>query len=195
MRLLYKVFLVILAIVGAIFLISYPIIVSNLVVDERPVPADVIIVPEGEANRAEKAAELYFEGYSESNKIIVSPLTEENVQHYEEQNIPREALISETDATSTYTNAVNSLALMDEHNYQSAIIVTTDYHTLRTKLTYERVNEDYDFDLTMVAAYEVVDGEEQAWDEYYPEPWRLATREFLKIWGYWLGLYNFIDLE
>lgn len=121
--------------------------------DEEPVESDVIIVPEGQPNRGEKAAELYFEGYSRLDKIIVSQLTEGNILNYKEQNVPREDLIAETEATSTYTNAVSTLALMAEYNYDSAIIVTTDFHTLRTKLTYERVHQDYGYDLAVVAAY------------------------------------------
>lgn len=194
MNKILKIFLLFIGIFVVIFLISYPIIVSNLIVDEEPVKADVIIVPEGQPNRGEKAAELYFDDYSRSDKIIVSPLTEGTILNYKEQNVPREDLMGESEATSTYTNAVNTLALMEGHNYDSAIIVTTDFHTLRTKLTYDRVNQNYDYDLAIVASYGEVDGEERPWYEEDPEPFRLATREFLKIWGYWLGLYKFIDL-
>lgn len=187
-----KTILGILSILVAIFLISYPIILSNLIVDEEPVTTDVIIVPEGGSQRSEKAAELYNEGYSESDKIIVSPLTKENKKDYEK--IPKKDILAETEATSTYTNATNTLALMEENNYDSALIVTTDYHTLRTKLSYERVNEAYDYDLTIVAAYPESGGEERPWYDYTPESFKTASREFIKIWGYWFGLYKFIDL-
>ena len=187
MKKLFKVLLVILSLLVAIFLISYPIILRNLIVDEEPVTSDVIIVPEGNAIRSKKAADLYFKDYSESNKIIVSPLTEENSENYKNQGIPKESLIAETKATSTYTNATNTLALMEEHGYQSVTIVTTDYHTLRTKLTYDRVNENYGYDLTVVAAYPENEGEERPW-------YKTGTREFFKIWGYWFGLYKIIDL-
>ena len=80
MKKLCKVTFFILSLLVAIFLISYPIIVSNLIVDEEPVESDVIIVPEGQPNRSEKAAELYFDDYSRSDKIIVSPLTKENYE-------------------------------------------------------------------------------------------------------------------
>src|SRR5699024_9927029 len=95
--------------------VSYPIILNNLISDEEPVQSDVIIVPEGEEFvRASKAAELLNEGYSHSDKVIVSHITETNVEGYKEFGVEPEQIIPETEATSTYENAVNTLEMMNE---------------------------------------------------------------------------------
>lgn len=84
--------------------------------------------------------------------------------------------------------------MMNEEGYDSAIVVSSDYHMLRTKMIYERVNRSYDFDLTYVAAYQVVDGEFVPWYEAGTGLQKVANREFWKYWGYLLRLYHFINL-
>ncbi|EDP68066.1 hypothetical protein CAT7_00865 [Carnobacterium sp. AT7] len=174
--------------------VSYPIIINNLIIDEGPVQSDVIIVPEGqEYVRAYRAAELLHEGFSTSGQIIVSPIDKATVQGYKEFWVSQEQIIPETKATSTYENAVITLRMMEEHGFDSAIIVSSDYHMRRTKLIYERINSDYDFELTYVAAYQLVDGEfvpcEAGEDLQY-----VANRGFWNYWGYLLGLYHFFNL-
>ena len=175
--------------------VSYPIILNNLIVDEEPVQSDVIIVPEGqEYVRAYKAAELFHEGYSDSNRVLVSPLTETNIGIYEEFGVESYQIILETEATSTYENAVITLEMMDEKRFDSAIIVSSDYHMLRTKMIYERINREYDFDLTYVAAYHLIDDEFVPWYEAGTGINEVAKSEFWKYWGYLLGLYHFFNL-
>lgn len=179
-----------------VFIISYPIILSNLIIDEKPVKSDIIIVPEGqEFVRAYKAAELLHDSYSETEKIIVSPINETNAQSYLEFGIEEEQLIPETKATSTYENAVITLEMMNERGLDSAIIVSSDYHMLRTKLIYERINDNnYNFDLTYVAAYQKGNDGLVPWYEVEYGMQDVANREFLKYWGYLLGLYHFFNL-
>ncbi len=175
--------------------VSYSLIINKLIVDEEPVQSDVIIVPEGEEYvRAYRASELLHEGYSESEKIIVSPLDKANEQIYLAFDVAEEQIIPETKATSTYENAVNTFGMMEENGFDSAIIVSSDYHMLRTKLIYERINRDYGYDLTYVAAYQLVDGEFIPWDEAGEDMEYVANLEFWKYWGYLLGLYHFFNL-
>ena len=190
-----KIFISIVLFICLVVGVSYPIIMNHLVVDEKPVQSDVIIVPEGqEYIRASKASELLHEGYSRSGKIIVSPMIDTNAEIYEEFGVEFEQIIPETEATSTYENAVHTLEIMDEKGFESAIITSSDYHMLRTKMIYERVNRDYDFELTFVAAYQVVDGELVTWDEAGNELKAVAKKEFWKYWGYLFGLYHLIDV-
>lgn len=77
---------------------------------------------------------------------------------------------------------------MNEHNFDSALVVTSDYHLKRSKLIYDRVS-DGQYDLKYIAAFSA-DGEK--WNERsYSD--RIWFSEFYKLWGYRLGLYNFID--
>jgi uncharacterized SAM-binding protein YcdF (DUF218 family) len=166
--------------------------VTNLIVDEEPKVSDIIVVPEGASERAGEAVDLLEAGYSISGKIIVSPLTQANIDFYVGAGAPREALINEGDATSTYTNAKNTLKMMQEMGYDSAVITSSDYHMLRTKMIYERQNRHYDFDLTYVATYHDLGGEEVTWWEANR---RAGFSEIRKFWGYMFFLYHWVDEE
>lgn len=164
--------------------------ISNLIVDEEPKVSDIIVVPEGASERAGEAVDLLEAGYSRSGKIIVSPLTQSNLDFYVGAGAPSDALINEGNATSTYTNARNTLKMMQEMGYDSAIITSSDYHMLRTKMIYERQNRHYGFDLTYVATYHDVGGEEVIWWQANRE---VGFKEIKKFWGYMFFLYHWVD--
>ena len=65
--------------------------------------------------------------------------------------IPADAIIEEYNATSTYTNVVESLELMGEYGFDSALVVMSDYHLKRSKMIYDRVN-DGQYELKYIAA-------------------------------------------
>lgn len=164
--------------------------ISNLIVDEEPKVSDIIVVPEGASERASEAVDLLEAGYSRSGKIIVSPLTQSNLDFYVGAGAPSDALINEGNATSTYTNARNTLKMMQEMGYDSAIITSSDYHMLRTKMIYERQNRHYGFDLTYVATYHDVGGEEVTW---WHANRQAGLKEIKKFWGYMFFLYHWVD--
>ena len=156
-----------------------------------PEKADVIIMlGGGDKGRMEKAAELYHEDYADY--VIITPESKDiypqSTEFAMELGIPEDAIIEEYEATSTYTNAVESFKIMDEHSFDSALVVTSDYHLKRSKLIYDRVS-DGQYDLKYIAALSA-DGEK--WNERsYSD--RIWFSEFYKLWGYRLGLYNCID--
>src|SRR5699024_11519912 len=81
-----------------------------------PESADVIIMlGGGDAGRMEKAAELYHEGYADY--VMITPESEDiyaqSTEFALELGIPEDAIIEEHKATSTYTNAVESLKIME----------------------------------------------------------------------------------
>lgn len=159
---------------------------------DTPEKVDVIIMlGGGDKGRMEKAAELYHQGYAEY--VMITPESEDiyaqSTEFALELGIPEDAIIEEYKATSTYTNAIESLKLMDEYGFDSALVVTSDYHLKRSKMIYDRVN-DGQYELTYIAALGA-DGE--TWKERsYAD--RIWFTEFYKLWGYRLGLYNFIDV-
>src|SRR5699024_11905951 len=61
------------------------------------------------------------------------------VRHY---GVEEEDVIVDTESTSTYSNAERTLEIMDDNNFESAMIVTSDYHLKRTKLAFERLNDN-----------------------------------------------------
>lgn len=172
---------------------------NNLDVGEEAVVSDVIIVPEGGDGREREAVNLLLDGYSESDRIIVSPLYVEeydlDLSHsYLEAGADSSQLIAENEATSTYTNAVNTLEIMEANGWDSALVVTSDYHTRRTRMIYERVNKDYQFDLTYIAAYHYWDDDVLTYFDA-AELRAAGRREIYKYYGYLIGLYHFIDLD
>lgn len=159
---------------------------------DDPVEADVIIMLGGDdQGRLQKAAELYHAGYADY--VMISPIMDE---FYSQSRafanvlgIPDEAIIEETEATSTYTNATLTLEMMGELEMNSALVVTSDWHLKRSRMIFERVNDE-GYELTYVAALSER-GEEWHERSYSRLLW---FREFYKIWGYRLGLYKFMDL-
>lgn len=173
----------------------------NLNVGNPPIPADTIIVPEGPGTeRAQKSVELLNQGYSKNQKIIVSPFINEEFgtdfssHYYHLYGAGYDTVVQENEATSTWTNARHTLDLMQELGYTSALIVSSDYHTRRVRLAYERTNKDYNFDLTYVSAYPLDDEDRPIpyWN-HFENKWYAFT-EIPKLYGYQLGLYHLIDL-
>jgi uncharacterized SAM-binding protein YcdF (DUF218 family) len=158
---------------------------------DSPKKADVIIMLGGDSGRLEKSAELYHNGYADY--VMISPEIEsirsQSTEYAIELGIPQSAIIEEDNATSTYTNATETMKLMEEYSFDSALVVTSDYHLKRSKMIYDRVN-DGQYELTYIAALSA-NGEK--WNER-PGAKRLWFTEFYKLWGYRLGLYNFIDV-
>src|SRR5699024_3404237 len=158
---------------------------------DSPKKADVIIMLGGDSGRLEKSAELYHNGYADY--VMISPEVEsirsQSTEYAIELGIPQSAIIEEDNATRTYTNATETMKLMEEYSFDSALVVTSDYHLKRSKMIYDRVN-DGQYELTYIAALSA-NGEK--WNER-PGAKRLWFTEFYKLWGYRLGLYNFIDV-
>lgn len=159
---------------------------------DTPEKSDVIIMlGGGDTGRMEKAAELYRAGYA--NYVMITPESAEiypqSTEFALELGIPADAIIEEYKATSTYTNATESLKIMDDYGFDSALVVTADYHLKRSKMIYDRVN-DGQYDLTYIAA---LGPNGETWDER-PDKNRIWFSELYKLWGYRFGLYNFIDI-
>jgi len=161
---------------------------------EEPFQSDVIIVAESNNNnRAHKGVELLLNGYSISDQLVVSPATELNLPYYFDAGAEKEQLILEKEATSTWTNATNTIEIIEENNWDSAIVVTTDYHTRRTRLAFERVSRGKDMDFTYVSSYQRVNGQPTSYLDHSAGR-RSGLSETFKYFGYLLGLYHVIDM-
>lgn len=166
----------------------------NLDIGVGPVKADIIIDNEGVfEERAEKSTELLQEGYAD--RILVSPSLPYVLEWFYELGVDDSQIVREEEATSTWTNAVNSLQIMEDNGWDSALIVSSDYHIRRVRLSYERAKESLgmDVELTYISAYPLEDGEEVRYVNY-PRHAGLAAEEVFKYLGYLLRLYYVIDL-
>lgn len=158
-----------------------------LVVDEQPKESDVIIVLSGGLGRLEKGADLYKEGYA--HYVLLTRANEEFITKEEaiDFGIPEQRLILEEAATSTYTNALYAKSLMEKYQFKSAIVVSSDYHMRRTKFIFDRVYNDKEMEFTYVASSHS--------GEVGDFSISVAFREYVKLVGYYLGMYKWIDLE
>lgn len=82
---------------------------------------------------------------------------------------------------------------MEVNNWDSAIVVTTDYHTRRTQLAFERASRETDMDFTYVSSYQRVNGQPISYLDYSAGRWSGLSETF-KYFGYVLGLYHIIDM-
>lgn len=154
--------------------------------NDRLVETDVIIMLGGEG-RSERTAQLYMEGFA--NQIIVTPEKHfMNTNSLVELGVPENSIIQEYYATSTYTNAVNSLNIMARHSLESAIVVTNDYHLRRSILSFNRANV-YGYKTYFAPAFGT-DG--ARWFELNNSS-EIWISEFIKILGYRFRLYNYFD--
>lgn len=155
---------------------------------DAPVESDVIVMLGGDGGRMQKAAELYHEGYAEF--VLITPVVEsdslsQSTKLALEYGIPEEALIKEYKASSTYTNATITMEIMEDHGFDSALVVTSDYHVKRSKYIFDKLN-DGDFEFKYIASLS------PEGDRWYEGPgasyiWR---SELIKLWGYRFGLYR-----
>jgi len=159
---------------------------------EEPTKSDVIVVlGGGDQGRVKQAAELYEEGYADEVLITASEKDGSTsglktvAEHY---GIPEEALSVENASTSTYTNALNTVDFMEAEGFESAMIVTSDYHVDRAEFIFDKVN-DAGYNFNYIAAQNL-EGENWIERENSHDIW---FSEMTKMWGYRMGLYKWID--
>ncbi len=159
---------------------------------EEPAESDaIVLLGGGDQGRVEKAAELYKEGYAD--EVLITAAEKDGsiselktvAKHY---GIPESALTVENDATSTYTNAKNTMDIMEEESMDSAMVVTSDYHTKRAEFIFDKVN-DAGHDFTYIAAPNL-EGENWIERDNTKAIWFSETT---KMWGYRMGLYKWVD--
>lgn len=159
---------------------------------DEPAESEVIVLlGGGDQGRVKKAADLYKEGYAD--EVLITAAEKDGsvselktvAGHY---GIPEEALIVDNDATSTYTNAKNTMDVMDAEGFDSAMVVTSDYHVERAEFIFDKVN-DANHDINYIAAPSL-SGENWMERDQSKDIW---FSELTKMWGYRMGLYKWID--
>lgn len=113
-----------------------------LVVNEKPHPADVIIVIAGGMERVPYGAELYKQGYAP--KLLLSG----DQTHYMERQaisdrVPRNDILLETRSWTTLENARYCAEIMRAQGFKSAILVTSPYHTRRAGIIFREFFKDW----------------------------------------------------
>ncbi len=108
-----------------------------LVYSEPPQKSDVIILVVDKLAINQRAIDLYKNGYAPY--LLLTRADPQSEAEAISEGVPAQAIIPEVRADSTYENALYSKELMEQHGFRKAIVVTSDYHSLRTRLTFLRV--------------------------------------------------------
>ncbi len=126
-----------------------PLFGTFLVVNDNLEKSDVIIVlgTDLEGVREAWAAEIYKRGLAK--KIIMcgykvgwrTSTAEIMKKHALSLGIPEDAIILDYgwNNDGTWDNAIDSLKIVKENDFRNAIIVTSNYHTRRAKLAFDKV--------------------------------------------------------
>jgi len=186
-RLAYSVISLIAVLALTLFIVAGRI----LVVDEQPVKSDVIIVLAGDTgNRVERGVELYHAGYAPYLMMSGGKLYHTTTwawlmrDHAVELKVPSLVVMLEPDSETTYQNAVYAKKLMRKHGFQSAIVVSSNYHMLRTKYTFNKVYADTDVNLTFCAARDELFNPNRWWANN--KSMIYTVNEYIKLVGYML---------
>jgi uncharacterized SAM-binding protein YcdF (DUF218 family) len=160
-------------------------LIDFLFYEDQPEKADAIILISGDNVRIKKAAELYHAWYADQVLLTTALAPGSTVEDAESYGIPRDALLTENKATSTYENALYSKDIILEHGIKSALVVTSNYHMRRTRLAFERVFHDADVSFTYVPYHH-----ESITRDSWAENKRLFKREYKKLIG---GYFLYFD--
>lgn len=126
-----------------------PIFGKVLVIEDELRQSDVIIVlgTDSKGYREAWAAELYQKGLAE--KIIMcgyevgwkSSTADIMKRHAVHLGVPEDAILLDYgwNNQGTWDNAINALKLVKENNFRSAIVVTSNYHTRRSRLAFNKL--------------------------------------------------------
>lgn len=161
-----------------------------LPLNEAPKQVDSIIVLSGGSARVEKAAALYKEGYATyvilSNSKEIASSHGDMLQTAMVFGIPSDVILSEEKAQSTYQNAELTLLLMKKHGFNSAIVVSSDFHMRRVKFNFDQVYKKSGIELTYIGAASGYNAKRWWSDSYSRES---TFNEYVKMIGNVFG-YN-----
>ena len=142
-----------LSLIVAIGILFGVFLTTSIVVNAKrlnaPVPADVLIIlgaqvySDGTPSpnlllRLDLALSLYAEGYAST--IITTgaqgsdepmPEADRMKAYLVENGVPEEAVFCDTASFNTKQNTANAKTIMDREGFQTAIVVTSDYHLWR----------------------------------------------------------------
>jgi uncharacterized SAM-binding protein YcdF (DUF218 family) len=138
-----------------------------LVVDNRPMPADAILVlGGGRGERLAAGLELYREGWA--GRIYISGPNEPGISRYLDpdastrvewmrrlavkQGVPENSIMIILGPSSTYEEASMSKEIFLQSQFSRILVVTSPYHTRRAYQTFRRIYKDSGIDVRVIAA-------------------------------------------
>ena len=139
-----------------------PLLSTFLDVSQSPRQADfIVLLGGGKANRAQAAVDLYQQGFAPRVIISGGPLYRYGIEcstalltldDVQRMGLPADVVLLSDEATSTWDETQQLLALLEQEGALSALIVTDPVHTRRTRATYRKLQTTQAIELTFVAA-------------------------------------------
>ncbi len=171
---------------------------SFLIVNDELHKADAIVVFSGDNGpRTEKGVELLKEGLGEylilSGGIVYDDVTMAELMknHAIKLGVPKEKILIDDKASTTHENAEFTKKIIEENNFKSIIVVTSEYHSRRSKLAMEKALKN-----TLVDGESVEVMVANSTEEKFTTKWwtsgnsvLIVISEYLKLMGYWLKGY------
>lgn len=190
---------IILIIVTAVLIVIIGLNLGRFLVEsDKLEKADAIAVFSGDSGaRTERAVELLKEGYADylilSGGKVYDDVTMAELMknHAIKLGVDESKILIDDEASTTNENAEFTRDIIEENNFKSVIVVTSDYHTRRSKLAMEKSLEDTLIDGQNVEVIVTPSKEE----EFNIKWWTsgnsilLIISEYLKLIGYWINGY------
>jgi uncharacterized SAM-binding protein YcdF (DUF218 family) len=149
--------------------------------DSEPPPADLIASFQGRDGRTRKAYELAERGYAPA--LVISPATESQLRRQDRifgfENPVRR--IIEPQARTTFENALYTAQIMQRHDLNSVILVTSWDHMPRSYLLLRIMRLGSD---TRIQPYTVATGRlnRHNWHSHLVG-WKMVYNEMVQCWG------------
>lgn len=181
------------SVAAAVLLLILFINAGRFLIDaDVPRKADVIIVFAGDRGaRTEEGVRLYKEGYAPMLMMSGGDIyhgvniAEAMKTHALELGVPENAILLEPLADSTQQNAVLTLPIINEINAKKVLVVTSEFHTRRTKWILDQIYKLEGIDFRVVASQSPGFNPEHWWSNN--KSIMVVVNEYVKLVGYWLG--------
>ncbi len=168
-----------------------------LVVADPLEPADAAaILSGGDSTRIDEAVLLYQEKYIDFAILTETGVTvgEQSTDYSSvmrftaiQKGLPAGAvLITEMQVASTVDEARAILKLVHQRGFDSIIVITDPYHTLRTRLVFKKVFQNENIRVLVHPVRSHWYRSKDWWMS--PAGWRVTAQEYLKLFGFFLGL-------
>lgn len=191
--------IIILIIVIAVLMVIIGLNLGRFLVEsDKLEKADVIAVFSGDSGaRTERAVELLKEGYADylilSGGRVYDDVTiaELMKSHAIKLGVDESKILIDDESSTTNENAEFTADIIEENNLKSVIVVTSDYHTRRSKLAMEKALEN-----TLIDGEKVEVTVTPSKEEKFTTKWwtsgnsvLMVISEYLKLMGYWVKGY------
>ena len=169
-----------------------------LIVNDELNKADAIVVFSGDNGpRTEKGVELLKECLGDylilSGGVVYDDVTMAELMknHALKLGINEDKILLDDKASTTHENAEYTKEIIEENDLKSVIVVTSEYHSRRSKLAMEKALEDTLVDGKPVEVMVANSAEEKFTSKWWTSgnSVLIVISEYLKLMGYWVKEY------